>query len=503
MASSSGAATSSARRQAQIDALLAAPTEAAESAYYARLTAALGVSGDVAVRRVQHGKGLVAARDFAEGDRVLVEPPLVGMQHERNRRHALVCGQCFRYVGAVEHQIARRLLADDADADADAPSPDAPPRAHLEALRDGRATLPLAARFAGPAPVPCRGGCAREAFCSPECESAAWRAHERVVCVGRRTECRDGPANAEAFVEHARATNDVFILVARLINRVAADAEAILEAKRAIPEDSSEAEAGTRGGDDDDDGEDGGEDALVSLALAKAWEPFAMGAKCVWWEGVARPEDVPEGAPEAEFRASMRDIAEESLRLLERCAPPSRVAAFPALFSLDVFGRVVGMFERNNLEIAVASPVEDYFLEVDALDDGSAEKEAALADTAPLLDALDLEYDAPLEGSGFFALQSCCNSDCDPNVAPRKDDGDDDGRCVLIATRAIRAGEELTMCYVDETADVRERRAQLMDYGFECACETCERDAATLAKNETNEKEDHRAASGSRRGKTK
>jgi hypothetical protein len=56
---------------------------------------------------------------------------------------------------------------------------------------------------------------------------------------------------------------------------------------------------------------------------------------------------------------------------------------------------------------------------------------------------------------------------------------------------------------VDETADVRERRAQLMDYGFECACETCERDSAALAGNETNEKEDHRAASGSRRGKTK
>ena len=163
------------------------------------------------------------------------------------------------------------------------------------------------------------------------------------------------------------------------------------------------------------------------------------------------------------------------------------------------------MFERNNLEIAVASPVEDYFLEVDALDDGSAEKEAALADTAPLLDALDLEYDAPLEGSGFFALQSCCNSDCDPNVAPRKDDGDDDGRCVLIATRAIRAGEELTMCYVDEIGGRARAQAQLMDYGRGRvpAWRRRERDAATLAKNETNEKEDHRAASGSRRGKTK
>ena len=70
------------------------------------------------------------------------------------------------------------------------------------------------------------------------------------------------------------------------------------------------------------------------------------------------------------------------------------------------------------------------------------------------------------------------NSDCDPNVAPRKEDADDDGRCVLVATRDVREGEELTMCYVDESADVAARRAELWDYGFECACARCVREAA-------------------------
>jgi hypothetical protein len=136
------------------------------------------------------------------------------------------------------------------------------------------------------------------------------------------------------------------------------------------------------------------------------------------------------------------------------------------------------MFELNNLEIAVASPVEDYFLAVDALDDASdATAKATKQATNPLLDALDASYDAPCEGTGFFALQSCVNSDCDPNVAPLKDDADVDGRCVLVAKRDIREGEELTMCYVDETADVATRRAELSDYGFECACERCAREA--------------------------
>jgi hypothetical protein len=40
-------------------------------------------------RSVTHGKGLVAARDFAEGERVLVEAPLIGMQQEGNRADAL------------------------------------------------------------------------------------------------------------------------------------------------------------------------------------------------------------------------------------------------------------------------------------------------------------------------------------------------------------------------------------------------------------------------------
>jgi len=35
---------------------------------------------------------------------------------------------------------------------------------------------------------------------------------------------------------------------------------------------------------------------------------------------------------------------------------------FPALLSLEVWGGLVGMFEMNNLAMAVPSPVEDYFL---------------------------------------------------------------------------------------------------------------------------------------------
>ena len=54
--------------------------------------------------------------------------------------------------------------------------------------------------------------------------------------------------------------------------------------------------------------------------------------------------------------------------------------------------------------------------------------------------------------------------------------------CVQVAKRDIKAGEDLTMCYVDEGGDVATRRAELMDYGFECACERCVREAAGLGQ---------------------
>ena len=54
--------------------------------------------------------------------------------------------------------------------------------------------------------------------------------------------------------------------------------------------------------------------------------------------------------------------------------------------------------------------------------------------------------------------------------------------CSQVAKRDIKAGEELTMCYVDEGGDVATRREELRDYGFECGCERCVREAAGLGQ---------------------
>ena len=51
-------------------------------------------------------------QDFAEGDLLFKEPPLVAGQHVFNRSKAVVCANCFRFLGSVELQIAWHLLCD-------------------------------------------------------------------------------------------------------------------------------------------------------------------------------------------------------------------------------------------------------------------------------------------------------------------------------------------------------------------------------------------------------
>ena len=55
-----------------------------------------------------------------------------------------------------------------------------------------------------------------------------------------------------------------------------------------------------------------------------------------------------------------------------------------------------------------------------------------------------------------------------------------DGSAVLVATRDIRAGEEVTVCYIDAPpgTPLAARREALRDYGFHCDCARCLREEA-------------------------
>jgi hypothetical protein len=87
-----------------------------------------------------------------------------------------------------------------------------------------------------------------------------------------------------------------------------------------------------------------------------------------------------------------RELAKDSLTLLKNAIGGE---ALPALFHERAWGSIIGMFELNNLALAVQSPVELFFLAVDDL--AEPHRSAAMRVTQPLLDILDTDYDASCE----------------------------------------------------------------------------------------------------------
>ena len=65
-----------------------------------------------------------------------------------------------------------------------------------------------------------------------------------------------------------------------------------------------------------------------------------------------------------------------------------------------MWGSLIGMFELNNLDLSVQSPIENLFLTIDEFDDPDGDVKPR---TQPLLDALDATYSICLEVRTFRA----------------------------------------------------------------------------------------------------
>ncbi|GIL65835.1 hypothetical protein Vafri_19475 [Volvox africanus] len=263
-----------------------------------------------------------------------------------------------------------------------------------------------------------------------------------------------------SFWDHARETNEVFLLAAQVV------AATLLKAARLVQ--VNEQSGGATPGPPSRAA--GASSDVYQSALLAAWQPFMYGWKRCWWEAVAVPDDVDD---EEEFRAQLKSLASDSLELFSAAIKDPRFG--PDLLQLEVYGSIVGMFELNNMGLVVSSPVEDYFLEVDEMEEGPEKREVTKV-TQPLLDALDAEYATPCEATAFLALQSCINHSCDPNCTAACDTGD--RTVIVLAQRDIPAGEEITVSYIDLSLPYKERQADLRDYGFVCRCARCVAEAA-------------------------
>eukprot|EP00892_Ulva_mutabilis_P007169 jgi/Ulvmu1/4824/UM020_0109.1 len=491
------------------------------------------------------GKGVLACQAIQGGARIFTEAPLVGEQHIANRQHALVCDQCFRYVGPLELQLGFRLLSVAGHGAANDSGDTAGLHEAAQSLLAGElAVPPVDWEPEAPAPKAVRASdtpvslrsllhCCRPCtqqhpqqqdqeqrdisllgkavmlddgsdwmFCSHDCAALAWvtwaaalspgprqqlppavknctfvetfesarlSAHVRQACsLGGSLDtfpavqagpsstgacCRPAwlqqASDAEAvrqFYEHAAGSNDIFRVAARAVALVGS-AACMFEAACAAG--ACEAVwAGQAMG-------------ARAAALRFAWQPFKAIMKAVWWEHVPMPADLED---ENKWREELREMACDSLALLKAALPDS----FPQeLLHERVWGSIIGMFELNNLDLQVQSPVELFFLACDELPE--PRRAEVLQKTSAWLDALDTDYDACVEGTALYSLQSCMNHSQEPNASALKEDYDMDGRAVICAERDISPGEEVCITYIDLSAPDSAQRAALRDYGITLA----------------------------------
>ncbi|KAL8474381.1 hypothetical protein ACS0TY_031011 [Phlomoides rotata] len=430
--------------------------------YFEALIAERQCSGIKVKPDGKHGKGVYSTADFREGDLVLKDQMLVGAQHSSNKIDCLVCSFCFQFIGSIELQIGRKLYLEELGVSAvdecglsdgtgcsSSSGKTRLPHDTIQLLMNGNLSLPYSKHFPLPSVVPCLGGCKEAYYCSKSCAEADWGSSHSLLCTGHGSSSPNKEALVK-FMKHANETNDIFIVAAKVISFT------ILRYR--------ELKAAHQHGKH---GTSNPRDSFIFPMLVEAWKPVSMGFKGRWWDCIALPEDV-DSSDEAEFRMQIKDLAFQSLQLLkeaiynEECAP---------LFSLNLYGHIIGMFELNNLDLVVASPVEDYFLYIDDLP--PSQKKEAEKITKPFLDALGDDYSASCQGTAFFPIQSCMNHSCIPNAKAFKREEDRDGQATIIAQRPISKEEEITISYIDEDLTYEERQEQLADYGFTCKCPKC------------------------------
>ena len=125
------------------------------------------------------------------------------------------------------------------------------------------------------------------------------------------------------------------------------------------------------------------------------------------------------------------------------------------------------------------SPLQEYIEAVEDLPDAdTARAQATMGSAVSNLGADEL----CVEGTAFYAIQSCINHSCQPNAHAFRSEDDLNSFAVIVATQDIPIGEEVTISYIDESLPYGQRQEALQDYGFLCCCPLCQQQQQKLAE---------------------
>ena len=120
-----------------------------------------------------------------------------------------------------------------------------------------------------------------------------------------------------------------------------------------------------------------------------------------------------------------------------------------------------------------SSPLQEYIEAVEDLPPADRSTIQAILD--PLLGEMGLDtQEVCVEGTAFYAVQSCINHSCQPNAQASRCEDSPNTFAVIVAKEDISVGDEITISYIDESLPYDGRQEALQDYGFVCQCPLCQ-----------------------------
>ncbi|CAJ1340264.1 unnamed protein product [Effrenium voratum] len=431
------------------------------------------------------GFGLFACGACPAYTEMFTEEPLFAMQHSGNRRVVAACARCCGFIHSVPLQL-EVIFGESRFAPLLAALGDLPQRWQVSA-GEGPASV-----------VRCAQGCG-EIYCSEACRDAHFQQSHNLLCVGPLSE--DHPLLR--FKYHALEHADTLLLAAQvfafLINRA--------KAAGGGPE-------VTRN--------------LMQELLCFCHAPFRE---------ACRPP--PGRAKDAEFYAHTDGLVNQAAALLRAALEPHAPVEVGALFQAGsaFFSEVLGMFEYNNIDLEVASPMGQLLLQrakALSLSDGQAlaelqqmegllrEKEWVMRcvwgeeTTGIYGDEVDEDSSQPQEMDTMMQAMEQGNDEqvvtaamaharaevaqmsleqllqgvwpsmhgtglfssvarMNHSCAPnvKVTFPGNSSRLTTTSVLNISPRDELCICYVSQEADVQTRRRRLLEYGFTCCCSRC------------------------------
>mmetsp|Transcript_33629 Transcript_33629/g.83249 ORF Transcript_33629/g.83249 Transcript_33629/m.83249 type:complete len:460 (-) Transcript_33629:193-1572(-) len=246
----------------------------------------------------EKGSGLVALRNVAAGEVFHSEWPFCVVQHPANSAFIRACTRCCRFAGTCGLQLATLFSGTVEEAVLN----ELPSVWGQEKLSDV---------------VECPQGCG-EVYCGQECRAADWKDNHNFMCVGPL----DDDAPLVQFKQLAIEYADTLLLAGKVFASLVNRAQQRGRGAEAVREGMNE---------------------LMGFTQGK-------------WDDVARPAGATDEHGEGE---TLRlQVLAEAFELLKAALLPASPLFAPLFESDEFLSRLLGMFERNNIDVEIQSPLK-------------------------------------------------------------------------------------------------------------------------------------------------